>query len=724
MDNIFFDSNCTILDSNAKTQDQAFQEIADLSEKLKISDSSKATKDGLIAREKEVTTGFEDGFAIPHARVKAILKPSIVFMRFKNGIEWKSLDGSKVKVAICLLIPEDKSSSIHLTLLSNISRRLISKEVRDQLRNAKNHDEIKETLLSEYKEVKNDDNVKKLNKKIVGITACPVGVAHTYMAADKLTETGQKLGYDIKIETHGSSGVGNEIKPNEIKEADVVIIAADIGVDCSKFVGKKIFKARVSDAIKNPEKLIEDAFAKGKVTEKSEDDDSDDIFKTNGSKQGIMQHLMSGVSYMVPLVILGGIFIALSIGLTKSIYGPDANPDTLPQTNILYYLFWIGSASFTLMIPILGAFIANSIAGRAAIAPALVVSFIGNTPAAFYPIGGITVTTPTGFIGAIAAGLACGYTVKWINDTWKVPKGMRPIMPIFVIPILVGSVYSLIMMFVIGAPIGWVMEQFSNWIGDTWGNTDNASNVAISLGFGLLIGAMAGFDMGGPINKVAFLTCVGLISNHIYTPMGAMACAIPVAPLGMGMATWIFRPLFSQEQKVMGSTAFGMGCIGISEGAIPFAVNDPKRVIPSNIVGSAIAGGIAGVAGIADIAGHGGPIVCFLSAVGHGNGNTGQYGWGDAWTWTLLALLIMFIGATITALMYGFWLLYDKKRNGEDISLKKFDVKRKKGEGTLETIKNSKKVEKEKVESTTSKILFNNYYLNKIYKSNFNIYRH
>ncbi|AGM24651.1 PTS fructose transporter subunit IIC [Spiroplasma chrysopicola] len=535
-------------------------------------------------------------------------------------------------------------------------------------------------------------------KLVLAITACPTGVAHTFLAAEKLTQTGPKLGYDIKVETHGSEGIRNDFTAEEIARAEVIILAVDVTVDTSRFNGKKVYQCRVAKAIKDPEGVIEAALKEGKQQAGEFNTKTD---KNSGQKMGVMKHLMAGVSYMVPIIILGGIFLAVALGLSKAIYGPSYDPGS-DNKNFFYYLLKIGEASFTLMIPILGAFIANSIAGRAAIAPALVVSYLGNSPQAFFPLPGINeVTTPTGFVGAIAAGLAIGYTVKWIN-TWNVPKSLRPVMPIFFIPLVVGFVYSMIMMFVIGSTIGWVMGKFQGWIESTWGNTDNAGNIAIGLGFGILIGAMAGFDMGGPINKIAFLACTGLIGSKIYTPMGAMATAIPVAPLGMGIATWVFRPFYNEEQKTMGTTAFFMGCIGISEGAIPFAVNDPKRVVASNVVGSAIAGGLAGVTGIADLAGHGGPIVGLLGALGRGNGDAGQYGWGQGWQWTLLAFLFMAVGALITAFMYGFWQVIDKKRKGETISMKQFIIKTRD-----EKVKADKAAKADKVNKDAKKVKLN-----------------
>lgn len=296
---------------------------------------------------------------------------------------------------------------------------------------------------------------------------------------------------------------------------------------------------------------------------------------------------MAGVGYMVPFVAFGGIMLALSIGIAKAVYGADFDVSKLPHNHFLYFMNQAGSIGFTLMIPILAGFIANSIAGRAALVPAMVSAYVANTPGLVYPIAGLEPKVSAGFLGALLIGPSVGYLVRWII-TWKVPKTIAPIMPIFFIPIIVTFLISFIFIYAIGAPIGWVMEKFQDGL-------TNMPREAMA-GIGLLLGAMAGFDMGGPINKVAFLVASTTItadpSSQLF--MGAVAAAIPVAPLGMGLTTLVFRKFFNESERTLGLTAMLMGCIGISEGAIPFAVRDPKRAIISNVIGSAVAGSIAG----------------------------------------------------------------------------------------------------------------------------------
>ncbi|TDV24492.1 PTS system fructose-specific IIC component [Mycoplasmopsis mustelae] len=277
--------------------------------------------------------------------------------------------------------------------------------------------------------------------------------------------------------------------------------------------------------------------------------------------------------------------------------------------------------------------------------PAFVVSFIANKSDLFFSIGGISAVTPLGFIGSILFGLLIGYTVKWLTS-FRIQKSISAIIPMFVIPIGVTLFYSLIVIFVVGAPIGYVMDKFIAALKTVF-TSDNNIGIWIALLLGILLGAMAGFDMGGPINKVAFLTSTALVSQNIFEPMGMVGAAIPVAPLGMGLATIIFRKKFNNNEKSLGASAILMGFIGISEGAIPFAVADPKRVIVANVIGSAVAGGLAGVLSVTNAAAHGGPIVAILGAVGSHTHGTGLG--------ILFYFIAIIIGMIITALIYGFW---------------------------------------------------------------------
>lgn len=346
-----------------------------------------------------------------------------------------------------------------------------------------------------------------------------------------------------------------------------------------------MYKEEISKVIKNPEVVINAAFAKAKAFEenklalrkKSEKENkANDLFTTD--KQGVMKHIMAGVGYMVPFVVFGGIMLAFAIPIAKAVCGTGFDISKLPHNHVLYFMNQAGSIAFTLMIPILAGFIANSIAGRAALAPAMISAYVANTAGLVYPIAGFCTKISAGFLGALLIGPSVGYLVRWVI-TWKVPKTIAPIMPIFFIPIIVTFLISFIFIYAISAPIGWVMEKFQNGL----------TNMPRE--------AMTGFNMGGPINKVAFLAASTTItvdpSSQLF--MGAVAAAIPVAPLGMGLTTLIFRKFFNESERTLGLTAMLMGCILVFlKVAIPFVVRDPKRAIISNIIGSAVAGSIAG----------------------------------------------------------------------------------------------------------------------------------
>ncbi|WP_347938211.1 fructose-specific PTS transporter subunit EIIC [Mycoplasma feriruminatoris] len=652
MDNIF-KKDYIFLNVDLKTKQEVFEFIGSKAKELEIVTSKKALVDGFKLREKEGTTGFEDGFAIPHPKdVKQIKKAAVFVLKFKNPIEWNSLDNQPIQIAIALLTPSStEQNNSHLTLLSKVAVKLTDQEFKIKLKQAKTKKEILDILNFEKQsnQIKQETVDKQIDQesnnklKIVAITSCTVGIAHTYMAEEKLLQTAPKLNYEIRVETQGSKGIGTPLTSKEIKEADVVLIATDTAVDLTRFIGKKIYKTKVSNAIKDPEKTINDALKLGVIHNSSNQEFETKNVK-NQDKVGVLQHILAGISYMVPIIILGGICLAVSLGLAKAIYGADAAPK-----GFLKYLEAIGGASFTLMIAILGGFIANSIGGRAAIAPAMVGSFIGNDPKNFANwIPGLgQIQTPMGFIGAIIAGLVVGYFVRWVN-TWKVPKTLAPAMPIFFIPLVGGIGISFIFIFVLGAPIGFIMNHVSTWIKNVY---TSQTSIWIGLALGIILGAMAGFDMGGPINKIAFVTCSALITEKIYEPMGAMAAAIPVAPLGMGLTTLLFKKFFNSTERQLGVAALIMGSIGISEGAIPFAIRDPRRAILCNVLGSAVAGGVAGALKVQDFAAHGGPIVWVLGAVPYG-------------IQSFYFFIAVLIGVIVTTLAYGFWMIQESGKLG------------------------------------------------------------
>lgn len=442
--------------------------------------------------------------------------------------------------------------------------------------------------------------------RLLAVTACPTGIAHTYMAAEKLAQAAEALGIEMKVETQGSIGAENVFSDNDVREADGIIIAADKDVDRSRFVGKKVLAAGVAEGIHHPERLIEqvqhapvhEAGGGGGVPLGGAGASGGG---GGGGKERSVAYkaLMNGVSYMIPFVVVGGLLIAISLAL-----GGHATPEgyIIPKDSFWLDVNNIGVVGFTLMIPVLSGYIAYAIGDR----PALVPGMIGGWIAAHGELYG-SPKAGAGFIGAIVTGFLAGYLVLWIKKV-KVPKFVRPIMPIIVIPIVATTVLGLFFINVIGKPISWVFTHLTDWLAGMTGTS------AILLG--AILGLMIAFDMGGPVNKTAFLFGAGLIATGNQTVMGMCAAAIPVMPLGQGLATLIRRRLYSEQERETGMAALFMGMFGISEGAIPFAAARPAQVIPANMLGGAVAGAFAGLAGVEDAVPHGGPIVAVLGAVG------------------------------------------------------------------------------------------------------------
>ncbi|MCZ7459923.1 fructose-specific PTS transporter subunit EIIC [Streptomyces sp. WMMC940] len=451
--------------------------------------------------------------------------------------------------------------------------------------------------------------------RLLAVTACPTGIAHTYMAAEKLAQAADALGVEMKVETQGSIGAENILSDNDVRDADAIIVAADKDVDLSRFIGKRVLKAGVAEGIRHPERLIERARsapvheASGPTAagpsgardgaEGADGGDGDSGGDRGGKERSVAyKALMNGVSYMIPFVVVGGLLIAVSLAL-----GGHATPEgyAIPEGSFWESVFRIGEIGFRLMVPILSGYIAYAIADRPALVPGMIGGWIANTGALYGSEAG------AGFIGAIVTGFLAGYLVLWIKKI-KVPRFAQPIMPIIVIPIVATSALGLFFIYVIGKPIAWVFEHLTGWLSGMTGTS------AILLG--AVLGLMIAFDMGGPVNKTAFLFGAGLIASGNQTVMGMCAAAIPVMPLGQGLATLIRRRLYSEQERETGMAALFMGFFGISEGAIPFAAARPAQVIPANMLGGAVAGALAGLAGVEDAVPHGGPIVAVLGAVG------------------------------------------------------------------------------------------------------------
>lgn len=434
--------------------------------------------------------------------------------------------------------------------------------------------------------------------KILAITACPVGIAHTYMAAENIQKAAEELGVDMKVETQGSIGVENELTDADIVSADGIIIASDKDVSKERFAGKRLLAVGVQEGIREPKALIQ-KFEQDEVpVYKAGMKTADEVKAEKKKKENpIYRHLMNGVSYMIPFIVVGGLLIAIALTL-----GGEQTPGgiVIPEDSFWAQVEAIGGASFAFMVPILAGYIAYSIADRPGLAPGVVGGYIAAN-GSFYGT-----EANAGFIGGIIAGFLAGYIVLGLKKI-KVPKAMEPVMPIIFLPIIGTIVVGLLFIYVIGAPVAALFEGLTTWLEGMQG----ASSVLLAV----ILGGMIAVDMGGPFNKVAFLFGVGMIAEGNYTIMGAIAVAICIPPLGMGLATFINKRKYNPAEVEAGKASFTMGLFGITEGAIPFAAQDPLRVIPSIVTGSMAGAVIAMISGVGDHVAHGGPIVAVLGAV-------------------------------------------------------------------------------------------------------------
>ncbi|MCG9578020.1 PTS fructose transporter subunit IIBC [Vibrio tubiashii] len=440
-------------------------------------------------------------------------------------------------------------------------------------------------------------------KKIVAITACPTGVAHTFMAAEALEEEGKRRGHQIKVETRGSVGAKNQLTDQEIADADLVIIAADIEVPLDRFNGKKMYRTKTGPALKKTAEEMDKAFEQASAYQHS---GASNNSPASEEKKGAYKHLMTGVSHMLPVVVAGGLIIALSF-----VFGIEAFKE---EGTLAAALMTIGGGSaFALMIPVLAGYIAFSIADRPGLAPGLVGGMLASS-------------TGAGFLGGIAAGFIAGYAAKFLADKVSLPQSMEALKPILIIPFVATLFTGLVMIYIVGGPVSGIMNGLTDFLNNM------GSDSAVLLG--IILGAMMCFDLGGPVNKAAYAFGVGLLASQTYAPMAAIMAAGMVPALGMGLATFIAKNKFEQGEREAGKASFVLGLCFISEGAIPFAAKDPMRVIPACMAGGALTGALSMLFGAKLMAPHGGlfvllipnaitPVLMYLVAIAAGTAVTG-----------------------------------------------------------------------------------------------------
>lgn len=589
------DKKSVTLNLVASTKIEAIDKMVDLVENSGNLNNKEEYKKAIIAREEMSTTGIGEGIAIPHAKTKAVNKACLAAGVSKDGIDYESFDGSLSHLFFMIAAP-DGANDTHLEVLSRLSTILMDEEFRNNLISATSVDEFialidkkeSEKFQEETNEVIEEVVVDSKYPTVLAVTACPTGIAHTFMAAESLAKTGEKKGVSIKVETNGSSGAKNILTKEEIENATCIIVAADKNVEMSRFNGKKVIITKVANGIHKADELIEKA-AKGDApiyhhsgdSALSSEDNEDESF---GRK--IYKHLMNGVSNMLPFVVSGGILIALAFLFDKY----EINPANFgSNTPLAAFLKMIGDYAFGFMLPVFAGYIAYSIADR----PALVVGFVGGIVA---KDGG------AGFLGALVAGFLAGYLVLGLKKLFsKLPQSLDGIKPVLLFPLFGTLLVSVIMIFIVLTPVVAINNAMVNFLA-SFGGT---SKVLL----GLVLGAMMAIDMGGPINKAAYVFGVASLDSGQYEIMAAVMAGGMVPPLAIALCTTFFKNRFTKEQIESGKVNYVMGLSFITEGAIPFAAADPLRVIPACAIGSAVTGALSMLFNASLRAPHGGIFV-------------------------------------------------------------------------------------------------------------------
>lgn len=617
-----------IMDLQATTKKAAIDEMVQkMYDAGRISDID-IYKEGILNREAQTSTGLGDGIAMPHAKNSAVKEATVLFAKSKNGVDYESLDGQPTYLFFMIAAPEGANDT-HLQALAALSRLLINPDFVAKLKAADSPDQVQATFDAAEKEkeveekAEAEEKIKDTNRRyIVAVTACPTGIAHTYMAEDALKKKAKEMGVEIKVETNGSEGIKHRLTDEDIARADGVIVAADKKVEMNRFNGKELVNRPVSDGIRKPEELINLALSgsapvyHGDGEEASTSDDKSD----NGTLgQRIYKDLMNGVSHMLPFVIGGGIMIALSFMIDQFMGVPQSELANLGNYNqAASWLNQIGGAAFGFMLPVLAGFIASSISDR----PGLIAGFAAG---ALANAGG------AGFLGALIGGFIAGYVIVFLKKIFKnLPKSLEGIKAILFYPFF-GLMITGFLMLLVNVPMKAINDGLNGFL------TGLSGSNAILLG--ALLGGMMAVDLGGPINKAAYVFGTATLASSVAQGgsivMAAVMAGGMVPPLAIFVATRLFKNKFEKSQVDAGLTNIVMGLSFVTEGAIPFAAADPIRVIPSFVIGSALAGGLVGAVGIKLLAPHGGIFVVLL--LSH----------------PLLYLLFIVIGAIVSGVIYG-----------------------------------------------------------------------
>ncbi|MDL0420103.1 fructose-specific PTS transporter subunit EIIC [Caldibacillus thermoamylovorans] len=602
-----------LMDLQSTTKNEVIDEMIASLEKHHVINNADQFKEAILQREEQATTGLGNGIAMPHAKTAAVNEATVLFAKSNKGVDYESLDGEPTYLFFMIAVP-DGLYDTHLQALAALSRSLLDEKFIEGLKSAKTPDEVvnifqKREEESEEKEanVQADTSEKPF---IVAVTACPTGIAHTYMAEEALKKKAAEMNVDIRVETNGSEGVKNRLTDDEIRRAKGVIVAADKKVEMARFNGKPLLERPVSEGINKPEELISKVIKGDAPTFHAENDDRQKEEPSNTSVWGkIYKDLMNGVSHMLPFVVGGGILMAISF-LFESTLGDDSVT--------FKFLNTIGGNAFNFLIPILAGYIAMSIGDRPGLMPGMV--------------GGLmAVNSNAGFLGGLAAGFLAGYIVVFLKKLFRgMPRSLEGLKPILLYPILSLFIVGTLMYFIIGP----IFSSINTAVVDFLSDMGTANAVLL----GALLGGMMSIDMGGPLNKAAYTFSIGVFTD---TGDGSFMAAVMaggmIPPLAIALATTFFKNKFTDEERRSGLSNYLLGISFITEGAIPFAASDPLRIIGSSIVGSAIAGGLTQLWNTAIPAPHGGIFVIALAER------------------PFMFLIALLIGTVIAGLLIGFW---------------------------------------------------------------------
>lgn len=617
-----------ILNLDATSKLQVLEELTgQLEQAGKLVDRQAFLKD-ILTRENQSTTGIGEGIAIPHAKSVAVDAPAIAFGRSEHGLDYESLDGQPAHLFFMIAATEGANDD-HLEALSRLATFLMDEKFRSRILAASSKQQVLQAITDKEMEAEGSekpleekDEPRSSAKKILAVTACPTGIAHTYMAAEKLNERAKELGITLKVETNGSSGVKNRLTDAEITEAEAIIVAADTKVDMARFDGKHVIQTAVGKAIYETDDLLNRAVNQDAPIYKH--DKSKDEASSSEGKGGFYKHLMNGVSNMLPFVVGGGILIAISFfwGINAS------NPDSPEYNEFAAMLNTIGGGNaFFLMVPVLAGFIAMSIAERPGFAPGMVGGLIAITVTGVEGASG-----GSGFLGGLIAGFLAGYVTLLVKKVFsRLPNSLEGLNPVLFFPVFSIAITGIIMMLV-NPELTKVYTGISSFL-ESLGGT----NLVL---VGLLLGGMMAIDMGGPVNKAAYTFGIAMLDAQNFNFIATVMAAGMVPPLGVAISTTLFKNKFTKPEREAGKTAYVLGASFITEGVIPFAAADPARVIPASVAGAAVTGALVMLFDIGLRAPHGGIFVIGLVDGGAVN--------------ILLYAFAILVGSFITAITLGF----------------------------------------------------------------------